>query len=131
MAMSIQIPGWCLCLRLGNNSVTVLKPNQASLQKPEDGCPPTSTIRPDRTGEDPQVRVLHHSQEDSWVLLLSTEQGVWRSACVICKNGYNSVFLSIWREKVKLNDFSKWLQHNKLQGLVTPTGITLSVCSSF
>ncbi len=48
---------------LHNNSVTVLewpsqspwlKPNWASLERPKNGCPPTFTIQPDRTGEDLQ-----------------------------------------------------------------------------
>ncbi len=61
---------------LHNNSVTPwLKPNWASLERPKNGCPPTSTIQPDRTGEDlqggmaedPQINLLHLSQKDSWL----------------------------------------------------------------
>ncbi len=52
-----------------------LKPNWASLERPKNGCTPTFTIQPDRTGEDlqggmaeePQINLLHLSQKDSWL----------------------------------------------------------------
>ncbi len=46
-----------------------LKPNWASLERPKNGCPPTFTIQPDRTGEDLQGGMAEDPQIQVWKLV--------------------------------------------------------------
>ena len=63
---------------LRNNSLlTWPKPNWASLERPENGCPPTFTIQPDRTGED----LLGRMAEDPQIQ-------VWKSCCINPKKNH-------------------------------------------
>ncbi len=56
-----------------------LKPNWASLERPKNGCPPTFTIQPDRTGEDLQGGMAEDPQIQ-----------VWKTCCIFPKktHGY-------------------------------------------
>ncbi len=51
-----------------------LKPNWASLERPKNGCPPTFTIQPDRTGEDLQGGMAEDPQIQ-----------VWKTCCIFPK----------------------------------------------
>ncbi len=74
---------------LHNNSVTVLewpshepwlKPNWASLERPKNGCPPTFTIQPDRTGEDLQGGMAEDPQIQ-----------VWKTCCIFPKKTHGCI----------------------------------------
>ncbi len=71
---------------LHNNSVTVswmasqspdLKPNWASLERHKNGCPPTFTIQPDRTGEDLQGGMAEDPKSRCEKLVASFPKDSW------------------------------------------------------
>ncbi len=57
-----------------------LKPNWASLERPKNGCPPTFTIQPDRTGEDLQGGMAEDPQIQ-----------VWKTCCIFPKKTYGCI----------------------------------------
>ncbi len=54
-----------------------LKPNWASLERPKNGCPPTFTIQPDRTGEDLQGGMAEDPQSRCEKLVASFPKDSW------------------------------------------------------
>ncbi len=57
-----------------------LKPNWASLERPKNGCPPTFTIQPDRTGEDLQGGMAEDPQIQ-----------VWKTCCIFPKKTHGCI----------------------------------------